>query len=54
MPLWTPQGPQAFPWVFEGEGEGQRERGQRSQSRLCTDGRKPDAGLELTTHEIMT
>ena len=27
--------------------------GQRSRSRLCTDSSKPDAGLELTSHEIM-
>ena len=36
-------------------GERQRERGrQRIQSRLCVDRREPDAGLELTNHEIMT
>ena len=34
--------------------EGAETRGQRIQSRLCTDSREPDAGLELTNHEIMT
>ena len=32
-----------------------RERGrQRIRSRLCTDNRKPDVGLILTSYEIMT
>ena len=32
-----------------------RERvGQRPGSRLCTDSREPNAGLELTNHEITT
>ena len=34
--------------------EGAEIGGQRIQSRLCTDSREPDAGLELTNHEMMT
>ena len=31
------------------------ERGEQgTQNGLCADGRKPDARLELTNHEIMT
>ena len=33
--------------------EGQRERGQRVQSRLCADSREPDAGLEFMNCEVM-
>ena len=36
-------------------GEGQRERGrERIPSRLCAVSAEPDAGLDLTTCEIMT
>ena len=36
-------------------GEGQRAGGrERIRSRLCTDSREPDAGLELMNCEIMT
>ena len=37
-------------------GKGQRERETESEegSRLWTDSTEPDAGLELTDHEIMT
>ena len=32
-----------------------KERGERRiQSRLCADSSKPDAGLKLTNHEIVT
>ena len=48
-------------WEREGErekkmwaGEGQRERGQRIQSRLPADSTEPHVGLELMNHEIMT
>ena len=50
---------------FEGERERERERastnsgraereGERTPSRLCTVSTEPDAGLELTNHEIIT
>ena len=42
-------------FIFEGEqevGEGQT-GGQRIRSGLCTDCRKPDAGLEPANHQIM-
>ena len=35
-------------------GTGRERRRQRIRSRLCTDGREPDAGLKLTNREIMT
>ena len=37
-------------------GEGQRERktGLKAGSRLCSDNREPDAGLEITNREIVT
>ena len=36
-------------------GEGQRERKrERLPSRLCAVSVEPDAGLDLTSHEIMT
>ena len=39
----------------EHAGEGQRgDRGSEAGSRLCSDNREPDAGLELTNHEIVT
>ena len=44
-------------FIFERvqEGEGQRAGGrERIRSRLCTDSREPDAGLELMSREIMT
>ena len=37
-----------------GAGEGQREGGQRIQSRPCADNRELDAGLEPMNREIMT
>ena len=33
---------------------GMEREGQTIQSRLCTASTEPDAGLELTSHEIMT
>ena len=43
-------------WAEVGGGRGrERERGrQRIPSRLCVVSREPDAGLELTNHEITT
>ena len=43
---------------FEGEnaregGRGRERGGQKSPSRLYTDSTEPDAGLELTSHEII-
>ena len=35
-------------------GRGREKRGQRVQSRLLADSRKPDVGLKLMNHEIMT
>ena len=35
-------------------GETQRDRGQRIQSKLCADSRKPHARLKLMNREIMT
>ena len=35
-------------------GVGAKRGGQKIQSGLCTDSSKPDMGLELTNHEIMT
>ena len=36
------------------QNEGRRERRERIPSRLCAMSTEPDAGLELTNHEIMT
>ena len=45
-------------FIFERErvraGEGKRERGQRMHSQLHAHSSDPNAGLELTNHEIMT
>ena len=45
--------------IREGEREHEQERGrdregQRIRSGICTDSPEPDAGLQLTNHEIVT
>ena len=44
-------------FIFERERESKgaaERRGQRIRGGLCTDSREPDAGLELTNHEMAT
>ena len=42
-------------FIFESEHtQGGAWGGQMIQSGLCTDSKKPDAGLELSNHDIMT
>ena len=36
------------------QGRGRERGGERMPSRLCADSRKPDVGLKLRNHEIMT